>query len=158
MAIGLVHCVQDVVDYTGRVPKYLFEWLNWSATWQSFSFEYLKTWGGRFSPSLESGDWWLWFTSFYLHQNLQHIVSNMLLFVAMSVHLELNYGWWRLLLVWVISGAQRCTASASAVRGGHGNRHTRPRDGETLATLTCAPIGPLPPSRRRRRQLRERDV
>jgi membrane associated rhomboid family serine protease len=94
-----------VVDYSGRVPKFLLKWLNWSSTWQSFSFDFLKSWGGRFAPSLEGGHWWLWFTSFYLHQNLQHIISNMLLFVAMSVHLELNYGWWRLLLVWVISGA-----------------------------------------------------
>jgi hypothetical protein len=29
----------------------------------------------------------------------------LLLFVALSVYLELHYGWWRLLLVWFISGA-----------------------------------------------------
>jgi membrane associated rhomboid family serine protease len=97
--------MQEVIGYSARVPKYLLKWLSWFATWETFSFEFLKAWGGRFAPSLESGHWWLWFTSFYLHQNLQHIVSNMLLFVALSVHLELNYGWWRLLLVWIISGA-----------------------------------------------------
>lgn len=101
--------LQDLLLDAARVPQYLKSWLTWTATWQTFSFEFLKAWGGRWAPALErgnggSGAWWLWVTSIYIHQNLQHIVSNLLLFIAMSVHLELNYGWWRLLLVWFTSG------------------------------------------------------
>lgn len=102
--------LQDLLLDAARVPQYLKSWLTWAATWQTFSFEFLKAWGGRWAPALERGNggdgaWWLWVTSIYIHQNLQHIVSNLLLFIAMSVHLELNYGWWRLLLVWFTSGA-----------------------------------------------------
>lgn len=102
--------LQELLFNAGRVPQYLQKWLDWRATWQTFSFEFLKSWGGRWAPALERGgyggrgQWWLWVTSIYLHQNLNHIISNLLLFVAMSVHLELNYGWWRLLAVWMISG------------------------------------------------------
>jgi membrane associated rhomboid family serine protease len=87
------------------VPEYAKAWLVWRPSWQAFQTDFLKLWGGRYGPSLKTGKWWLWITSIYLHRDLQHIVSNMLLFVSMSVHLELNYGWWRLLLVWVMSGA-----------------------------------------------------
>ena len=103
--------LQEIISESGRVPQYFREWLNWSTTWQTFDFNFLREWGARWAPALErggdSGDgaWWLWVTPIYLHQSLTHIISNLLLFVAMSVHLELNYGWWRLLLVWMISGA-----------------------------------------------------
>lgn len=101
--------LQELLLDAARVPQYLKSWLSWTATWQTFSFEFLKAWGGRWAPGLQRGNdgngaWWLWVTSIYIHQNLQHIVSNLLLFIAMSVHLELNYGWWRLLLVWFTSG------------------------------------------------------
>ena len=43
-------------------------------------------------------------TSIYIHQNLNHVVSNMLLFGGVSMHLEVKYGWWRMLLVWLVSG------------------------------------------------------
>jgi Rhomboid family len=103
--------VQKLLLDAGRVPQFLRAWLSWQATWQTFSFDFLKAWGGRWAPALDRGGddgggaWWLWVTSIYVHQNLNHIISNLLLFIAMSVHLELNYGWWRLLLVWIISGA-----------------------------------------------------
>lgn len=101
------------------MPKFLQAWLSWRATWQTFSFEFLKSWGGRWAPALDRGGdsgggaWWLWVTSIYVHQNLNHIISNLLLFIAMSVHLELNYGWWRLLLVWIISGALLVSGGAA---------------------------------------------
>jgi membrane associated rhomboid family serine protease len=102
--------VQDIKLLSGRVPEYTREWLKWAPQWQTFNFEFLRSWGGRWGPALKKGNWWLWFTSIYVHRDLQHIVSNLLLFVAMSVHLELNYGWWRLLLVWIMSGAYHATA------------------------------------------------
>ena len=99
--------VQEITTYPGDVHKYVTEWLTWTGTWQDFHSDFLRAWGGRYGPGLKAGEWWLWVTSIYVHRDLQHIVSNMLLFVVMSVHLELNYGWWRMLLVWVMSGAPR---------------------------------------------------
>ena len=99
--------LQELLQLSGQVPDYAKAWLTWTPQWQAFPTNFLKLWGGRYGPALKGGDWWLWFTSIYIHRDLQHIVSNMLLFVAMSVHLELNYGWWRLVLVWLISGAAR---------------------------------------------------
>lgn len=107
--------MQEILLDSGQVPQYLQEWLRWTTTWQTFEFKYLREWGARWAPAIErgnggSGSWYLWVTSMYIHQNLAHIVSNLLLFVAMSVHLELNYGWWRLLLVWIISGVLRAVS------------------------------------------------
>ena len=97
--------MQEIIEDSGKVPDYAKAWIRWTPTWQTFRFDFLRLWGGRWGPSLRDGRWWLWVTSIYIHRDLQHIVSNLLLFVAMSVHLELNYGWWRLLLVWFASGA-----------------------------------------------------
>lgn len=107
---------QEVSELSGDVPAYMKAWLTWTPSWQAFQTDFLRLWGGRYGPALKHGKWWLWFSSIYLHRDLQHIVSNMLLFVAMSVHLELNYGWWRLLLVWLMSGARLPCAPAPAVQ------------------------------------------
>ena len=65
-------------------------------------------------PLVRGGEWWRWFTSIYLHQSLQHLVANMLLFFALVSHLELNYGFWRLTLVWILSGVGGNLVSAAA--------------------------------------------
>lgn len=106
--------------------------LSWGKAWLDFDVRYLEAWGGRLGKEVKSGHWWLWLTSIYVHQNLQHIVANMLLFLVLASHLELTYGYWRLALVWLISGAnpaacaqrrcgwwqgfQRCPRGAQAVR------------------------------------------
>jgi membrane associated rhomboid family serine protease len=108
--MGICSALQEILLNSGRVPQYLQKWLQWRTTWQKFEFKFLREWGARWAPALErggdsgNGAWYLWVTPIYVHQNLSHVISNLLLFVAMSVHLELNYGWWRMLLVWVISG------------------------------------------------------
>ena len=113
--LELSNDMQAIERLSSEVPQYTKAWLTWSPSWQAFQTDFLKLWGGRYGPALKHGDWWLWFTSIYLHRDLQHIVSNMLLFVAMSVHLELNYGWWRLLLVWIMSGVTTCDLSTCRV-------------------------------------------
>ena len=76
-------------------------------------------------PAIRDGQWWRWFTSIYVHQNVQHIVANMLLFLSLVSHLELNYGWWRLTLVWIISGAMTSPTFISLKSRRHACRETK---------------------------------
>lgn len=106
--------LQAIVKLSRHVRKYVLKWLKWNTTWQDFHSDFLRNWGARYAPGLKNGQWWLWITSIYIHRDLQHIISNMLLFVVMSVHLELNYGWWRMLLVWFITGMLLTLLQAAA--------------------------------------------
>ncbi|KAK3252000.1 hypothetical protein CYMTET_38690 [Cymbomonas tetramitiformis] len=73
--------------------------------WQSFEFDYLLTWGGRYDPAIkEDGQHWRWFTSLFLHTGFNHLLSNLLLFIALAAHLEIKYGTPAVLLIWLISG------------------------------------------------------
>ena len=56
-----------------------------------FSSNFLRMWGGRDNLAIEKGDDYRWFTSFLVHSSFQHILSNMLLFVALSA--PLVRGW-----------------------------------------------------------------
>jgi hypothetical protein len=97
-------CLQKDLDEAVYPVEGLTNILSWSPGWLDFDVRYLEAWGGRLGLEVKNGNWWLWLTSIYLHQNLQHILANMLLFLVLASHLELTYGWWRLTLVWLISG------------------------------------------------------
>lgn len=78
---------------------------NNTDSWQSFEFDYLLTWGGRYDPAIkEDGQHWRWFTSLFLHTSFNHLFSNMLLFIALAAHLEIKYGTPAVLTIWAISG------------------------------------------------------
>lgn len=63
-------------------------------------------------PSLEIG-------AVVIHASFVHMLSNLLLTVAMSLHLENKYGAWRIALLWVIScgGGQLISAAGEDVCG-----------------------------------------
>ncbi|KAK3283887.1 hypothetical protein CYMTET_8437 [Cymbomonas tetramitiformis] len=93
-------------DHVG--PDALGNWLigaDNEDNWQTFSFEYLKEWGGRYAPSVyEDGQHYRWLTSIFIHSNMPHISSNMFLFIALSSHLENKYGTIRIFGIWLLSG------------------------------------------------------
>uniref|UniRef100_A0A061RCH9 RHOMBOID-like protein n=1 Tax=Tetraselmis sp. GSL018 TaxID=582737 RepID=A0A061RCH9_9CHLO len=71
-----------------------------------FSREFLWEWGGRDAPGLmEAGGWTRWCTSVLLHNTFQHMLSNLLLTLALAFHLESKYGAWRISLLWVLSSS-----------------------------------------------------
>ncbi|GIL77061.1 hypothetical protein Vretimale_3226 [Volvox reticuliferus] len=90
---------------------------RWMIFWRStssrtFSFDYLRLWGGRYSPDVEAGQWWRWVTSLFVHQNTMHLAANMALLLVLSVYLESLFGFWRILPVWVVAGIAGNMASA----------------------------------------------
>lgn len=43
----------------------------------SFGWDFMLTWGAKYNPSIYAGEWWRWVTSLLLHQNFNHILSNL---------------------------------------------------------------------------------
>ncbi|KAK9803187.1 hypothetical protein WJX72_011823 [[Myrmecia] bisecta] len=64
--------------------------------------DYLIQWGARWGPAMKSQPY-RWFSSWFLHQSFQHILSNMLLFVAVAYQVEEKYGTWRITLLFFLS-------------------------------------------------------
>jgi len=58
----------------------------------SFSFQYLLTWGSRYLPAMAHGQSWRWVTSLFIHENYNHLLSNMGLFLPLSYTMECKYG------------------------------------------------------------------
>jgi rhomboid protease GluP len=60
--------------------------------------------GGRWLPAIDKGQWWRWGTSIVLHENHDHIMSNMALFMVLSYFMEQKYGTMRVTLIAFIAG------------------------------------------------------
>ena len=65
---------------------------------------FLSHGGGFYLPAVQQGQRDRWVLSVIVHQGLQHILSNMLLYIVLARHLERRYGTWRLVVVSTISG------------------------------------------------------
>ncbi|KXZ44698.1 hypothetical protein GPECTOR_63g26 [Gonium pectorale] len=90
---------------------------GWLAFWRpraarTFSFDYLRAWGGRYGPDLAAGEWWRWLSSIALHASPLHLASNLALLLVLSSYLESLYGFWRVLPVWLVAGVAGNMASA----------------------------------------------
>jgi membrane associated rhomboid family serine protease len=94
-------------------PQRLVAWLSPDSD-LAFSFDYLREWGSRYAPDIADGEWYRWVTSVFIHASFLHMLSNLLLTLVLSMHLETKYGAWRIALVWVIScgGGQLVSAAA----------------------------------------------
>lgn len=77
-----------------------------SQTWWSESTASMLIWhrGGRWIPAIHNGQWWRWISSLVLHENHNHIISNMSLFLVLSYFMEQKYGTVRVTLIAIISG------------------------------------------------------
>ncbi|CAD7700977.1 unnamed protein product [Ostreobium quekettii] len=103
-----ISCQEDDVGYG---PTILTHWISNSGVWcfknvpeWTFSSEYVITWGARYGPALaKEGGGRLWFTSMFVHQSFRHMFSNLLLALALSIQIEVKYGWWRSACLWWIS-------------------------------------------------------
>ncbi|KAG2495361.1 hypothetical protein HYH03_006629 [Edaphochlamys debaryana] len=95
-------------------PASLGSWLQFwrTAPGRSFSFDYLRAWGGRYAPDLAAGQWWRWVSSLALHQSSLHLLSNLALMLVLATYLEALYGFWRVLPVWLLAGVAGNMVSA----------------------------------------------
>lgn len=60
--------------------------------------------GAQYNPSVAQGQFWLLFTAMFLHVNIMHIGLNMLSLFFIGSAVELFYGKWRYLLIYLVSG------------------------------------------------------
>ena len=61
--------------------------------------------GNRFAPKMNEGhNAYRWFSSLLLHRDFVQLGSNLLLFLALGLHLECRFGTRRLLLLTMVAG------------------------------------------------------
>ncbi|KAI8466169.1 MAG: hypothetical protein J3K34DRAFT_434709 [Monoraphidium minutum] len=86
-------------------PGVLAQWLRfWRLGPQTtFNPVYLYAWGARYMPAVKAGQWWRLFSSFCLHNSFTHLLTNMALFVLLTVPLEHTYGPLRIGLIFLAS-------------------------------------------------------
>lgn len=63
---------------------------------------FLIDWGARWAPLLQAEPH-RWLAPMLLHRTFSHLLSNMLLFGALSLQLEVKYGVLRMALLWLFS-------------------------------------------------------
>ena len=90
----------DYRNYTGQS----YGWHLAPILQEQFDFDFLVTWRGFYLPAVQQGQRDRWVLSVIVHEGLQHIVSNMLLYIVLARHLERRYGTWRLVVVSTLSG------------------------------------------------------
>ena len=82
-----------------------YGWHIGSSLSAKFDSTFLNTWKAFNTYSvIEGRETQRWFISWIEHEGLQHIVSNMLLFVVLAGHLEHQYGTTRIVFISVVSG------------------------------------------------------
>jgi rhomboid protease GluP len=95
------YMVADFRNYKNLV----YGWHIGSSLQATFDSDFLNTWKAFNTVSvINMGEGQRWFISFIEHQGLQHIVSNMLMFMVLAGHLERQYGTKRIVLISFISG------------------------------------------------------
>ncbi len=68
-------------------PRALGLWLSFwrNSPARTFSFSFLRTWGGRYAPDVVAGQWWRWVTGLLLHASPMHLVANLALLLVGGV-------------------------------------------------------------------------
>lgn len=98
----------DLKDQSKWGPKSLGRWVRFWGPGNTeayvFDANYALAWGARYNPKLADGQWWRWFTSIGVHASMSHVLSNIVMFVFLSITLEQQYGTLRILLVFLMSG------------------------------------------------------
>lgn len=62
-------------------------------SWRMFDFGFLKIWGGRYAPAIKKRHQWSrWFTSIFVHESFNHVLSNMLLWLVLGLYLVRGLG------------------------------------------------------------------
>lgn len=69
----------------------------------SFSGAFLRAWGSRYAPDIAAGQSLRWLTSQFVHADLNHLLSNTLLFIFLCLCMEVKYGTLRIAIIWAIS-------------------------------------------------------
>ena len=64
----------------------------------------LVTQYGLYPPAVQNGEWWRLFTSMFLHSGIMHIFFNMLTLYSIGWIIEREFGWFRYLLIYLLSG------------------------------------------------------
>lgn len=89
-----------------------------STAWASQTYDaaFLTRWGGLHLPSLR-GQAWRWLSGLLVHNGFVHALSNLLLLLLLSLHLERRYGPARVALIAALGGVGGSLFSASLEDG-----------------------------------------
>ncbi|KAL0039710.1 hypothetical protein WJX77_005832 [Trebouxia sp. C0004] len=86
-------------------PRSLWDWLVQWNTCRRFDDDYLVLWGARYGPKMTQGqNAYRWFSSLLLYKDFIQLGSNLLLFLALGIHLERRFGTRRLIILTMIAG------------------------------------------------------
>ncbi len=85
------------------VVVYVFTAIQ-SNNFADISNEVLYQWGGQVSRDLLMGQYWRLFTSMFLHASLAHILLNALSLFFIGSAIEVFYGKFRYILIYIVSG------------------------------------------------------
>lgn len=76
----LFFCRFEALQQLAYGPSQMTPWINPSmrgTPTNSFGWDFMLIWGAKYNPSIYAGEWWRWVTSLLLHQNFNHILSNL---------------------------------------------------------------------------------
>lgn len=68
------------------------------------SSEVLILWGGQINIAVTQGEYWRLLTAVFLHANLVHVIMNTISLYFIGMAIELFYGKWRYLVIFVLAG------------------------------------------------------
>lgn len=73
---------------------------------------YMMSAGANFYPLTFSGQLWRIFTCMFLHFDISHLLTNMLSLFAIGSIIEMAFGTWRYLVIYMVSGLSASLVSA----------------------------------------------
>lgn len=74
----------------------------------------LKAMGGKWEPDIYMGHIYLLISPIFLHAGIIHIVGNLLFQLRFGWVAEKRWGWWRVAVIYILSGMGGCLLSAYA--------------------------------------------
>lgn len=73
---------------------------------------YMMSAGANFYPLTFNGQFWRIFTCMFLHFDISHLLTNMLSLFAIGSIIEMAFGTWRYLVIYMVSGLSASLVSA----------------------------------------------
>jgi rhomboid protease GluP len=80
---------------------------------KSFSPRDVADWGGLYVPLVMKGEIWRMLTANYLHFDFRHVLFNMIALLNWGLPVAQNFGFWRFILFYTITGI--CGSIASFI-------------------------------------------
>jgi membrane associated rhomboid family serine protease len=79
------------------------------------SWETLFSMGAKDTISIVDGEWWRLLVPLYMHAGLLHLAMNSLSLLRLGAHMEREFGFWRIGLIYTVSGSAGILCSANFI-------------------------------------------